>query len=245
MKNILFLRQIRPNPTQRITKFAVAFFLFASLFYVDLKAQEYVSSDTKKILFLSCVFDEVSLNSYSVNRLFDHIVLNADSNYKNFEYVCSDKHTLHFSNNENIKHDRYSVQLYKVPREHIPYYVLKFESASSVHYTFSDTLWIRVSGYAYNDLKVFFDRLKEKGMSIEKIRSMVNTWQNIDGLFNEIDWKCLLDGYEINDTRRDCYVSYIYASHNAACKGCHHEVSGDVYAIYSKIILYGHIDFDL
>lgn len=199
------------------------------------------NDDAKKILYLSCLLDDVSLNGYSPEELINRYVYYADSSYRNFNYKSSKLLSLHFSNNELIKHDEYSVQLYKIPRKHYPYYVLYFNSTTSTSNSFWNILWIRVSGYTENDIKIFFDGLLETGMNLDDIKDMVGVWRKNDELFDELDWDCLIDGYELNNTQRDCYISHSYSSHNAACFNCRHAVMNhNIYSSFSRITLLGY-----
>ena len=212
---------------------------------IEVNAQSKSQDDERKILYISSLIDEVSLNSYSLSRLFDKYIFKADTCFSNFKYELSEKLRLHFSNNELIKHDIYSVQLFKIASSHYPYYILCFNSSNSINYTFADDLWIRVSGYVENDLKIFFDRLKEKGMSNDMIKSMISLWCEKDSLFAELDWDCLFEGYELNDTKRECYISQKYYRHYASCVNCkNHVVNRNIYSSFSRIILLGLVDFD-
>lgn len=238
MKNTLF---ILDNPSSLIR---IVISVFFSIMFVTgtVKAQSNIDDNTKKILYLSLVIDEVSLNSYNLNNTFDLLVNNVEEEYKDFEYETSGEIAHNFSTYGNPSHI-YFVQLYKLKNGN-PYYVLRFNSSKSLRYKFFDDLWIRISGYSVSDLKVFFDKLIEMGMTMEKLKTMVAEWQEKDTLFKELDWGCLLEGYEKNDTQQDCYISNVLSGHKAACLNCKHEVT-DIYAIFSKIILKGHLDFNI
>lgn len=214
------------------------------MFPFELVAQNESLEEAKKNLYISYLIDEVSFNSYPIDYLFDTFVGKVESNYNDFAYECSEPLELHFSNNVFVLHDKYTVQLFKIPKRYFSYYLLRFNSSSSITYNYSDVLWIRVSGYTENDLKIFIDGLIDKGMTIEAIRSMINLWCQQDSLFDELDWDCLLEGYEKNDTHRKCYVSAKYYLHNAACVNCKYEVVNDnIYSVFSRIILLGRMDF--
>ena len=240
MKNTLSHQQNIQNLIHSIIRGISLIFFFTPM---CVYAQQSGIDNGKKILYLSYVFDEVSLNNYLVESYFEKCVTNADSCYRVFEYNCSRPLHLHFSKREEILTDNYTVQLFKIPRSFYPYYLLYFNSSSSSKYRFYDNLWIRVAGYAENDLKIFFDVLKEMGMSVENIYSMVDDWCQRDSIFAELDWNCLIEGYEKKDTHRDCYISSIFDLHYRACVNCWYSVVGkNIYSSFSRIIFLGNID---
>lgn len=193
-------------------------------------------------VYLSYLLDEVSLNSHRIDLLFEDIV--STSSYDNFLFQASKSVYLNYFEGTKLIPDNYTIQLFKIPASETSYYLLKFESKQSKHYTFLTTLWIRVSGYTLSDLKIFFDKLQEKGMSLKQIHSMVSNWCEADDMFSELDWECLLDGYEKGETTNVCYLSQRYANLIALCIGCKERVKGNPNATFSKIILMGDIDFD-
>ncbi len=194
----------------------------------------------KKILFLSCLIDETSLNGCPLDSTFDYWVNNVKSEYQSFGFEASKRLNLHYWGSDEYDRDVYSVQLFKIPQENISYYVLRFESTNNIVVHFWDTVWIRVSGYTECDLKIFFDRLIQKGMSIDRIRSMINVWCKEDPMFDEVDWNCLINGYIQGKPEGDCYRSNIYSMLNALCIKCNIVLSGDN-STFSRTILYGYI----
>lgn len=203
-------------------------------------AQKNNSEEEKKILFLSCLLDETSLNGYYLDGKFDLLVNDTKSNYKSFKYKASKCLNLHYWGNEEYGKDIYSVQLFKINQEYASYYVLKFESTKNTVVHFWDTVWIRIAGYTECDLKIFFDRLLQKGMSMNRICSMIDIWRKSDPLFDELDWGCLINGYLNDKTEGECYKSNKYASLNAQCINCQIVMSGDNCS-FSRTILYGDI----
>ncbi|MBP5548491.1 MAG: hypothetical protein J6X58_06355 [Bacteroidales bacterium] len=184
--------------------------------------------------------DEVSLTGYYLEDKFDLLVNDTKSNYKSLRYEASECLRLHYWGNEEYDGDIYSVQLFKIHQDYSSYYVLRFESTNNKVVHFEDTIWIRVAGYTECDLKIFFDRLLQKGMSMNRIRTMIDTWCKEDPLFDELDWNCLINGYLNGKTEGDCYKSNIYAKLNALCINCYRVLSGDNCS-FSRIILYGDI----
>lgn len=230
------------NQTHSIT--SIIIFLSLVLVQNHLTAQNKEKELTKRILYLSYITDEVSLNTYTFDYIFNKMVANADSFYNDFQYESTEPLHLHFTNREEIYTDKYTVQLFKIHQLFQSYYILSFNSSSSLRNSFSGTLWIRVAGYIENDLKVFLDSLREKGMSMEEIRSMIELWCQKDSLFDELDWNCLVDGYEQNNTNADCYISSVLIRHDAACVNCKYEVyEDDIHSRFSRIILLGALDF--
>lgn len=216
--------------------------LFIMFYTVDSFAQKQYDT-VKKILYMSYIMDEVSLNSHSLELMFNSLVTDSDTSFKDFYYESSEQLELHFFNDESFNRDKYTVQLFKIPREFYPYYVLYFNSSTSFFFSFWDNLWIRASGFAENDLKLFFDGLQEIGMSMDRIKAMINIWRKRDPLFNELDWNCLIEGYESNDTQKECYVSHTYFTHDRACVNCTHAVSNhNIYSTFSRILLIGFTD---
>ena len=214
-------------------------------------AQNHYSEFEKKIIYLSYIMDDVSLESHSVNTYFDKIVTNAYTSFLDFDVTASLLLKLHFYGDSNCKYggnepDLYYVQLFKITEMNGSYYLLKFDSKNSrCRFRFSDTLWIRVSGYTLNDLKIFWDKLREKGMNNDQLRSMYEYWQLSDPMFKEIDWECLLSGYLNNETTGECFLSQRYKLINSLCIGCSQRIKGNMNSSFSKIIFYGDIDSDL
>lgn len=223
-----------------IIKYIFCFFI---LFYPLGSFAQKQYDNIKKILYLSYLIDDISLNSHPLELMFNSLVIYADSSFNDFYYESSEQLELHFFNDDSNNSDKYTIQLFKIPREFHPYYVLYFNSSTSFFFSFWDNLWIRASGYAENDLKLFFDGLQEMGMSLDRIKAMINIWRENDSLFNELDWDCLIEGYETNDTQKECFVSHIYSTHDRACVNCTHAVSNhNVYSTFSRILLKGFTD---
>lgn len=220
-------------------------FLF-TLCYNNLCGQVLLNENDKKIIYLSCLMDNVSLESNHLETLFDKFVTNANSSYSEFQIIFSPVLELHFYGKNDNPSDIYTIQLFKIPEDKGALYLLKFDSKKTkCRIQFFNTLWIRVSGYSLNDLKIFFDKLQERGLGINSIRSLVSSWCEADPLFKELDWNCLLDGYFRNDTSGDCYLSQKYVRIDALCVGCHNRIRGNNNSSFSKVILYGDIDFHL
>ena len=201
-------------------------------------AQKKHLEEEKKILFLSCLIDETTLKGYYIDDIFEKIVKKPKSDYQNFKYIASKRLFLHYFGHDDNDKDVYSVQLFKIPQEYASYYVLRFESTKNHVIQFWDTVWIRVSGYTESDLKLFFDELLKKGMTMNRIKSMIDIWRKEDPLFDELDWDCLIDGYTNNKTDGKCYKSNIYASLNASCFNCSVVLGGNN-SSFSRTNLYG------
>ena len=240
MNNLSLQEGLRSCQIHTIIK-AFFFILFMAACRNDLSCQQQISENDKKIVYLSYLLDEVSLNSRSIDLLFEKI--SSNSFYDSFQINASEILLMNYFEGTKFIPDNYTIQLFKIPALETSYYLLKFESKQSMHYTFWDTLWLRVSGYTLCDLKIFFDKLQEKGMSVEQIHSMVSSWCKKDDMFGELDWECLLDGYEKGETDNACYLSQKYAQLINACKGCRERIKGNPNAVFSKILLKGDVDF--
>lgn len=192
--------------------------------------------DIKAFLFLS-IFCEES-NSYlegSAQRLKDIQKL-----YENFSYECTRPLVIPvdtFSCDSLKSYEKYTIQLFKIQRNtFIPsYYILRVTSCDTYRFSFSEELWIRLSGYRESDIKVFFDALRKQGLKKREIVDMVNQWRKTDELFRELDWDCLLKGYFKNNTCSSCYIS----GANIYYKARFGRMEDDIYADFSKRPLSG------
>lgn len=242
MNNLLHQEGLRCAPIRKITKTAIAFFVFSSVLYNNLNGQHLTKEEDNKIVYLSYLIDDISLNSHNIDMYFEDVVINSRLSYETFPIETSNSILFHFFGNDNYEYDTYSVQIFKIPDSQVPYYLMKFDSKKSKYYNFISTLWIRVSGYTLCDLKVFFDKLQEKGMDPDQIRTMTTMWGTFDAMFNELDWECLWAGYEKNETTRDCFLSQKKVHANRLCIGCSGEKSVDEHTTFSNMILLGDVD---
>ena len=140
----------------------------------------------------------------------------------------------------------YKIQLFKIETHPIisKYYILYVKACFPTEFNFQHDLWLRVYGFRENDLKIFFDALREQGISKKDIKKMVNDWSNSDSLFNEIDWECLLKGYFSNNTHCDCYISNAYWEYWSLYAGERQDaLKRDIYSKFSTIPLGGRISF--
>lgn len=181
--------------------------------------QQLDSSLVKKLLYHSFVCDR----KYA---LPDNYVIQFDNYYSDFEkfrYFKSEKLELHISpySRRESRADVYSIQLFKYygqPDE--PYFVLKIERCQNIYFHLDEDVWIRVSGFSESDIKLLFDFWgKDQKLTIEDIRNMVDSWQQGDGMFNEVDWDCLIDGYLTNNIKRKCYLSWSKVNLEASVYG--------------------------
>jgi hypothetical protein len=131
--------------------------------------------------------------------------------------------------------DGYSLQLYKmvsVNSRKQSRYLLRYDG-------FEGIIWLRVAGYVENDLKVFFDYLRKKGVKKKDLKKIVEEWEDSDFLFKEIDFKCLLKGYTRNQTSSDCFIAVSYVEVNDLSIGFDPISENDIYGVFSRIPLIG------
>ncbi|MCR5193335.1 MAG: hypothetical protein K6D59_08530 [Bacteroidales bacterium] len=203
-------------------------------------SQERYSELDKKILFLSCLMDETTLNNYAIDDYFEYYQKRTSCEYDTFHFFASPRISLHFYHNDtNHTGDLYYIQIFKIPQHYMDYYVIKFDSHNTV-LNYSGSNWIRVSGYRENDLKIFFDNLVNR-FNINRLSCMIQQWVESDPLFNELDWNCLLDGYKDDNTNGDCYKSNTYIRHSNASIGFQ-PFRGGINAVFSRISLYGYFE---
>lgn len=238
MKNISFIQHNTANPILLII--SIGFFCMLLFFSKNVLAQKEKDDIAKKILYLSLITDEVSFSSQVLDDVFNQYVIDSEQKYDQFQYKSSGEIIQRFSNTDYTKHDKYIIELYKFILGQNAYYVLRFNSSNTMQLQFKyfEDLWIRVSGFSVSDIKIFFDNLKERGLSSEKLKSIVHSWHEIHPLFKELDWDCILEGYENNDTHRECFISNCLALHKSACINCN-DIVTDIYASFSKVILFG------
>lgn len=214
-----------------IKKYFIALLLSISLLTNVCHAQK---DNTKAFLFLSVfcdVYDSYYEQSADIVKEF-HIL------YEEFSYECTKPLEISVSKypRDTLRpYEKYTIQLFKIKRGPITpsYYILKLGPCDTYKFSFSETLWIRVSGYQESDLKVFFDSLTERGLRKKDIVGMVEKWRESDEMFCEIDWGCLLKGYFENNTHLGCYISGAKMMYDARY------YLEDIYAIFSKGILAG------
>lgn len=190
---------------------------------------------TKAFLFLSVFCEE---SGFYYERSVD-IVNVFDSIYEKFSYECTKPIEIPVSPNARdalMDYEKYTIQLFKIRSIYNPaYYVLRLSSCDTYKFSFSEELWIRISGYRESDLKVFFDALNKRGLKKTEILEIVDLWRNSDEMFREIDWDCLMKGYFNNNTHSSCYVSGANIRYKVRYLGG----EDDIYAVFSKKILAG------
>ena len=190
---------------------------------------------TKAFVFLS-VFCEQSDSYYEQSA---DIVKGFDSYYEHFSFECTEPLTIPVS--KDIRDslwdmEKYKIQLFKIDNPYSPaYYLLRLFPCDTYLFSFREGLWIRICGYRESDLKVFFDALKKRGVEMDEITEMVELWRASDGMFREIDWDCLMEGYQNNNTNSDCYISGSNYWYKARYLG----EKDDIYAVFSKKLLAG------
>ena len=186
--------------------------LFASL-YGNMSRAQY--DNTKAFLFLSVFCEEA--NSY----------------FEQSADFIKEFHTWY----DNFSYEKYTIQLFKINKSsHSPiYYTLKISSCNTYRFSFTGTLWIRLSGYRESDIKVFFDALRKQGVKKREIVEMVKQWCNSDEMFRELNWDCLLKGYFKNNTHFSCYISRANMWYLERFSG----EDTSIYADFSKRLLSG------
>ncbi len=239
MKNILYQKVPFQGRILWIIKIFLTLNIIMSVSVKTAYLQERYTELDKKILFLSCLMDESTLNNYDVDYYFDYYQNKLSSRYDTFHFVASPKIPLHYHRGtKDYEGDLYYIQIFKIPQKYMDYYVIKFDSHNLVlNYVGSN--WIRVSGYRENDLKIFFDNLVDR-FNISMLSSMIQQWIKSDPLFDELDWNCLLAGYKNDNTNGDCYKSNTYIRHDNANFG--YQLRGGINAVFSRISLYGYFD---
>lgn len=199
-------------------------------------------NDIKAFLFLS-IFCEESDFCFegSAQRIMDF-----QSNYETFSYECTKPLVIPIDTFfcDSLKsYEKYTIQLFKIHRNSfIPtYYILRVVSCDTYRFSFSEELWIRICGYRESDLKVFFDALRRQGLKKKEISNIIALWCNSDEMFREIDWDCLMEGYNKKNTHTSCYKS----GSNIYYKARHGGREDDIYAVFSKKPIAGTlIEFD-
>lgn len=202
-----------------------------------------VSTDSVKNFLFLCWLKESTFQCPVEN--FDKDLTLINKYYSEFDYSTTGELTLPvshwldsiFPSDPTILH---SIQLFKIKTNsnYPPYYVLKINPSQNVEFAYYTELWLRISGFYENDIKIFFDNLLTQGMSYIDIQRMIEVWCDSNPMFQEIQWDCLFDGYKNNNTQKDCYLSnemLFYSARNT--------IHGyfDTHAIFSRIPLSGRI----
>ena len=194
------------------------------------------NENMKAFLFLS-VFCEESDSNYEQSA---QIINDIQDHYNKFSYKSTKPLVIPvdtFSCDSLKSYEKYTIQLFKIQRNTFipPYYILRVTSCDTYRFSFSEELWIRLSGYRESDIKVFFDALRKQGLKKREIVDMVNQWRKTDELFRELDWDCLLKGYFKNNTCSSCYISGANIYYKARYGGR----EDDIYAVFSEKPLAG------
>ena len=190
----------------------------------------------KAFLFLSVFCEE----SDSYPEQTTQLIKDFQNYYDTFSYECTRPlvvpvDTLFLDSLKN--YERYTIQLFKIQRNpFIPtYYILRITSCDTYRFSFPEELWIRICGYRESDLKVFFDALRQQGLKKKELLYMIEQWCNLDEMFREIDWDCLVKGYNKKNTCSSCYISGANIYYKARYGGS----EDDIYAVFSKKPLAG------
>ncbi len=207
--------------------------LFASL-YGNMSRAQY--DNTKAFLFLSVFCEEA--NSYFEQSA--DFIKEFHTWYDNFSYECTTPIEIPVDTiwRDSLQsYEKYTIQLFKINKSsHSPiYYTLKISSCNTYRFSFTGTLWIRLSGYRESDIKVFFDALRKQGVKKREIVEMVKQWCNSDEMFRELNWDCLLKGYFKNNTHFSCYISRANMWYLERFSG----EDTSIYADFSKRLLSG------
>lgn len=236
--NVIYLTLlIIKNRIQMISKFLIKTFCFLILFNINYaKAQDCINDSIKAFLFLGVFKDNTNIDYHNSIET----ITNIQELYKIFNYTCTEKKSISVSpSNHFADRDRYYVQLYKMKMEYsnwIPvYYVLSIDKTTNIQFSTPHTLWLRISGFAECDLKIFFDYLRKQGVSKKELTEMVKKWNESDALFQELDWECLLKGYFKDKTNSECFKSNLYIHTYAK----YHIRRNDIYSVFSKMPLSG------
>lgn len=205
------------------------------------RSQSGVSESVKKMLYLSVIFDNANYEYENVETAFENIT--SVEKYNQFCYQSSKILDVYTSEKIKDKYHKYRVCLLKIPTKvGVPYYVLWMLPCQTLDFSFDSDLWIRISGYRENDIKVFLEGLQKQGINIEKIKKMIDSWKSGDSMFSEIDWDCLLEGYQTNNTQSDCFISEFFLLDKWSCIGCQQFEQGYIYAGFSRKLLGGQIE---
>lgn len=131
---------------------------------------------------------------------------------------------------------QYSMQIYEVPSNNLEKqsrYILKYKD-------FCGELWLRLGGYVENDVNLLFDYLKKIGLKNRHIKQMLKEWTIQEGVFSNIDWVCLFEGYLKNDLTRECFISIFYIEANANSINFNPVSEKKLYSIFARMPLYGY-----
>jgi hypothetical protein len=171
------------------------------------QTEESINDEIKNLVFQSVLNDgwvfpdsRAGLNQvkHQIEDLFNHIKILA-SKQVDLKIPASTKE------NRPISIDL-AIKFYKIELFHDSLILPLF--LSSVNYE-GRLSWYRIMGFRETDFHHFYERVILLAIPEEKdAYDQIKEWKINDGIINEINFKCLIDGVERASTRdRGCYVS--------------------------------------
>lgn len=221
-------------PMTIVNKVVILFLLLH--FTVRMKAQMKIDDDNiRALIFMSIELD----GPYMFNMTkYSPLMKLYKNHYDNLEYEKTKASIFYLSGSLDTIRSSYKMSLYKITDINS-----RGQSRYIIHYTdFYCDVWLRVSGYFENDLKLFFDYLvKQRHIKRKKLQSIINEWEHADLLYRELNLSCLLKGYFKNSTKSDCYISASYVRVLDASIGFDPIEPNDIHSIFSRVPLYGYL----
>lgn len=198
-----------------------------------LRAQENVelSGETKMLLFTSVEYDGNTATSTTLENWFQV----RENHYKFLQVEHSPVAVLYRPQMLDSISGKYEVILYKIlsqNSENQSRFVLRYKDISN-------EVWLRVGGYVENDLHLLFDYFEDGGIKKKKLKGMLRDWGNLNSLFAEVDWECLINGYKKNNTKSECFRSAYFVFANDLCINCTLLTKHQLNSSFSRLPLYG------
>lgn len=203
--------------------------------YNIVECQNSLDEQTRSLLFMSI---EIDRSSTYGKLTWDRLVELLKNHHDYLQVESSDNLNFVLPNSRDTFKDFYTLQIFKINSENsrsVSRYLLKYVD-------FDGEVWLRVSGYIENDMKLFFDFLREKGVKKKHLMKVVEEWRDSNSIFKEVDFSCLLDGYYNNRTTGDCFIAVAYVNLLDLSIGFDPLGENNINAIFSRVPLLGYFE---